>query len=182
MSSGLFFLNTEDFEVRNTGKGSTLCCTIDGYALVLYYSTKCEHCKKLIPLFKRLPGSVGGCTFAMVNVSTNKELVKLSKTTKAPIQYVPYVVLHLEGQPFMRYDGPHEIEEMKRFVVEIAQKIAQAKPKAQKPQQAQQQAQVAKQVAQPKQDIPAFTIGVPKNAGPLGQHQYQVFDGAYASK
>lgn len=180
MSSGLFFLNTEDFEVRNSGKGSTLCITIDGYALVLYYSTKCEHCQKLIPLFKKLPGSVGGCTFAMVNVSQNKEVVKLSKTTKAPIQYVPYIVLHINGEPFMRYDGPYSIEEMKRFVVEIAQKVSQATPK--KAQAGQQKPMAPAKQAPPAQEIPAFTIGVPKNSGPLGSTQYQVFDGAYSKK
>ena len=181
MSSGLFFVTTEDFEIRNTGKGSTLCVTIDGYALVLYYSTKCEHCQKLIPIFKKLPGTVGGCTFAMVNVSQNKEILKLSKSTKAPISYVPYVVLHINGEPFMRYDGPHDLNEMKRFVVEIAQKVSQAKATPKR-------AQVRAQNPTPKQEvpapvqIPAFTIGVPKNAGPLGSTQYQVFDGAYSKK
>lgn len=179
MSSGLFFLNQEDFEVRNGAKGSTLCVTIDGYSLVLYYSTKCAHCQKLIPIFKRLPGSVGGCTFAMTNVSQNKGIVRMAKTTKAPISYVPYIVLHINGEPFMRYDGPHDFESLKRFVVEIAQKVSQATP-AEDTKQASQVAQQrqVQQATEPQQHH-ANTIGVPKNSGPRGQLQYQAFDGAY---
>ncbi len=180
MSSGLFFLNQEDFEVRNGAKGSTLCVTIEGYTLVLYYSTKCEHCQKLIPIFKRLPGSVGGCTFAMTNVSQNKNIVKMSINTMAPIQFVPYIVLHINGEPFMRYDGPHEFHALKRFVVEIAQKVSQAAPQAQAPAKPQQAVQQAQPVQESQKEIPAFTIGVPKNSGPRGELSYQAFDGAYA--
>ncbi len=83
MSSGLFYLNETDFTVKETQKGKTLSVGIEGYSLVLFYSTKCQHCQSLIPIFKKLPNSVGGCTFAMVNVSQNKGIVTKSSTTKS---------------------------------------------------------------------------------------------------
>ena len=173
MSNGLFYLNETDFTVKENQKGKILTAGIEGYSLVLFYSTKCQHCQSLIPIFKKLPNTVGGCTFAMVNVSQNKGLITKSSTTKSPIKYVPLMILHINGEPFMRYDGPHELEEMKRFVIEIAKKVSKNK----KP---------TSNVAQTKNNvgsnIPAYTIGQPKNSGALHSVCYPGFDSAYVSK
>ena len=67
---------------------------------------------------------MGGCTFAMVNVSQNKGIINKSQATKIPIKYVPLILLHIDGKPFMRYDGPHKFQDLKRFVIEIAQKVS----------------------------------------------------------
>lgn len=171
MSTGLFYLNETDFEIRKGPKGDSLCVGIDGYSLVLFYSNKCDHCQRLIPIFKKLPGTVGGCTFAMVNVS-KKQIVQKSKTTITPIKYVPYVVLHINGEPFMRYDGPHELDPMKKFVIEIAQKVTQKNPRENKQTPIQQEVNPV---------VPAFTIGVPKNSGPVDSSAYGYFDNAYGA-
>ena len=173
MSSGLFYLNETDFTVKETQKGKTLAVGIEGYSLVLFYSTKCQHCQSLIPIFKKLPNSVGGCTFAMVNVSQNRGIVTKSSTTKSPIKYVPLMILHVNGEPFMRYDGPHEMEEIKRFVIEIAKKMSKNK----KPQSNVARTKAANSVA-----IPGYTIGRPKNSGKRDAVSYPGFDSAYPSK
>jgi len=121
--SGLLFLSDEDFFVGKGTKGPILCTNIPGFSLILFYSTQCVHCQNLIPLFKKLPGTIGGCQFGMINVSSNKQCVQMSKDTIAPISYVPYIVLYIQGKPFMRYNGPHDAEEIKRFVIEVANKI-----------------------------------------------------------
>lgn len=172
MSSGLFYLNETDFTVKETQKGKTLAVGIEGYSLVLFYSTKCQHCQSLIPIFKKLPNSVGGCTFAMVNVSQNRGIVTKSSTTKSPIKYVPLMILHVNGEPFMRYDGPHKFDAIKRFVIEIAQRVS----KKQNP-----KSNVSQQVKK-EQSIPAYTIGRPKNSGPINEVSYLGFDSAYGKK
>jgi hypothetical protein len=47
----------------------------------------------------------------------------MSQTTIAPIKYVPFVVLYVNGKPFMIYKGPHDEGEIRKFVVEIANNI-----------------------------------------------------------
>ena len=47
----------------------------------------------------------------------------MSKDTIAPISYVPLVILSINGKPFMQYKGPYDINEIKRFVLEVAQKV-----------------------------------------------------------
>lgn len=149
--SGLLFLSADDFVLQKGTKGTILCTAIPGFSLILFYSTQCPHCQKLIPVFKKLPGSIGGCQFGMINVSTNKNVIKLSKDTIAPVTYVPYLVLYVNGRPFMKYNGPLAEAELKRFVIEVAQKI-ETKQKF--------SSENVKEDVRGR--IPAYTIGIPK--------------------
>lgn len=166
--SGLLFLSSDDFNVSRGTKGNILCHTIPGFSLILFYSTQCEHCQTLIPIFKKLPGSIGGCQFGMINVSTNKTCVRMSKSTIAPINYVPYIVLYVDGKPFMSYKGPHDSGEIKRFIFEVAQKV-----------QGKQKLSGEKIREDPKGNgIPQYTIGHPLY-GPDDKVCYLEFDTAY---
>lgn len=118
--SYLLFLTSEDFFISNE---KILCNNIPNFSLILFYSTQCVHCKNLIPIFKKLPNIIEGCQIGMLNVSTNKECIQMSKKTIAPIEYVPYIVLQVNGVPFMRYNGPHDMLEIRKFVVEVINKI-----------------------------------------------------------
>ena len=121
--SGLLFLTADDFSIQKGPKGSILCHSIPGFSLILFYSTQCVYCQNLIPIFKRLPGSIGGCQFGMINVSKNKNVVRMSKDTIAPITYVPYIILYIHGKAFMRYDGPSDFNEIQKFVIDVASKV-----------------------------------------------------------
>jgi thiol-disulfide isomerase/thioredoxin len=165
--SGLLFLSSEDFSVAKGTKGDILCHSIPGFSLILFYSTQCTHCQSLIPIFKRLPGTIGGCQFGMINVSVNKQCVRMSKDTVAPITYVPYIVLYINGRPFMRYQGPHDAGEIQKFVLAVAEKV-QNKQKF--------SSEAVKE--DPRGGIPAYTIGHPL-CGPDDKVCYLDFDDAY---
>lgn len=147
--SGLLFLTSDDFHVANGTKGKILCHSIPNLSLILFYSTMCEHCQNLIPIFKRLPGTIGGCQFGMINVSTNKKCVQDSQETITPIEYVPYIILYINGRPFMRYNGPQDSGEIRRFVMEVAKKVNT------------KQQFSSKHVKQPSKKIPEYTLGIP---------------------
>jgi len=149
--SGLLFLTTADFNNQRGGKGPIMCTNIQGFSLILFYSTECHHCQSLIPIFKRLPGSVGGCQFGMINVSQNKQCVIMSRNTIAPIQVVPYIVLYINGKPHMRYNGPYLSEEIGRFIVEVAKNV-QASDTNNKHENIKEDQRGG---------IPAYTIGIP---------------------
>lgn len=167
--SGLLFLNSEDFQIQRGQKGSILCTNIQGFSLILFYSTQCEHCQSLIPIFKRLPGSVGGCQFGMINVSHNKQSVIMSRQTIAPIKVVPYIVLYINGRPYMRYNGPHDPREIGRFIVEVAKKVQKNQNFAKDDQRIKEN---------PRDGIPAYTIGHPL-CGPDDKVCYLDFNDAY---
>lgn len=149
--NGLLFLTNEDFQLLNGQKGQILCTPIKGFSLILFYSTQCKHCQSLIPLFKQLPGTVSGCQFGMLNVSSNKQVVLMSRNTISPITVVPYIVLYVNGKPYMRYNGPHDIKEISRFIIEVAQSIQTNK---QIPDQ-------EEKVTTTEKRIPEYTIGHP---------------------
>ena len=166
--SGLLFLSTDDFCVTKGAKGSILCHEIPGFSLILFYSTQCVHCQTLIPIFKTLPGTINGCQFGIINVSSNKKCVQMSKETIAPISYVHYIVLYIEGKPFMRYNGPHDGGEIRRFVIEVANKI-QSKQKFS-----------TETVKDTKKGIPEYCTGIPL-CGDDSKVCYLPFDDAYGN-
>ena len=171
--SGLLFLTTEDFSIQRAVRGGYIMCTnnIQGFCLILFYSTECQYCQSLIPIFKRLPGSVGGCQFGMINVSNNKQCVIMSRNTIAPIKVVPYIVLYINGKPHMRYNGPYVAEEIGRFIVEVARKV-----------QSQETSDKDERIKEdPRGGIPAYTIGHPL-FGPDDKVCYLEFDDAYGKE
>ena len=170
--SGLHFLTSDDFQIQRGSKGPILCTTLQGFSLVLFYSTQCEHCQSLIPIFKRLPGSVGGCQFGMINVSHNKKCILMSRQTIAPISEVPYIVLYVNGKPYMRYRGPHDPSEIARFIVEVSQKVQSNQNFAKDDQRIKQDT---------KSGIPDYTIGKPL-CGPDDKVCYLDFEDAYTNE
>ena len=168
--NGLLFLMSEDFHIQKGTKGNILCHKIPGFSLLLFYSTKCIHCQELVPVFKKLPGTIDGCQFGMINVSQNKRCVLMSRETIASIDVVPYIILYCNGKPFMRYQGPYDSNEISRFVIEVTKAIKN------------KQKLSTEVVKQPKEGnkIPEYTIGKPL----YGQNSkicYLEFDGAYLS-
>jgi hypothetical protein len=121
--SGLLFLQTQDFNIQKGVKGDILCHGIRGLSLVIFYSTNCQYSRHLIPIFKRLPGQVGGCQFGMINISLERNIILMSKSTISEIKYVPLIILYVSGKPFIRYDGPHDENEIRRFIFEVSNKI-----------------------------------------------------------
>lgn len=175
--SGLLFLTTDDFQLVQGTKSKIMTHNTRGFSLILFYSTQCVHCKDLIPIFKQLPGKVGGCQFGMINISQNKQVIMMSRDTTASIEVVPYIILYINGKPYMRYQGPNKIEEISRFIVEVAQKIQSKSANTETNLQQQNNAKKP----QVNNQIPAYTIGKPL----IGQDEdvcYLEFDLAYGHK
>jgi thioredoxin-like negative regulator of GroEL len=121
--SGLLFLQSEDFSIQKGTKGDILCHNIRAISLILFYSTNCKFSRELIPVFKKLPGQLGGCQFGMINVSSDRNVILMSQNTISPVKYVPLIILYVSGRPFIRYDGPHDENEIRRFILEVTSKI-----------------------------------------------------------
>lgn len=150
--SGLLFLQACDFSVQNGQKGDIVCNNIRGISLILMYSTKCEYCQRLIPIFKRLPGTIGGCQFGMINVSVETDIVLMSRNSISPIKYVPLIILYVNGKPFIRYDGPHTEQDIRQFLFEVTSKL-QAKEKF--------SSDKNKENSKNSREIPEYTVGYP---------------------
>lgn len=121
----LLYFNTNDFSLRRHKNAEKLCTKVKGLSLIFYHSNKCEFCHVFVPIFKELPKRVGGCMFGTINISENKELVEISKKSTTPLEYVPYIVLYIDGVPFMRYDGQRSLEGIRSFIFQVAERLQQ---------------------------------------------------------
>ena len=122
--NGLLYLSSDDFFIQDTPSGKLLnTYSTQGLILILFYSTQCKHCVNAIPIFRNLPQMIHGCSFGMINVSTNARVVHMSKSTVSPIQYVPYIVLYFNGEPYYKYKGQVNIENIQRFISEVSKML-----------------------------------------------------------
>lgn len=211
--SGILFMGSDDFCVRAGEKGNMLCLTgWKGLTLIMFYSKECQFCYKLINKFKQLPTIVNGCKFAMCCINRHFDIVEKSKNTIAPIEYVPDVILYVDGAPYIRYDGPHEVEDIKSFIFTVYERLQKTcfsdnnKPQQQTlsppqhknnnypsshdnirmQQQQQQQPQSNNNnynIHQPTQNyIPAYTIGKPLCGQKRQDRCYLEFKTAYPNR
>lgn len=93
----------------------------------------------------------------------------LSRKTIAPIKEVPYIVLYVNGKPYMRYKGPQDAAEIGRFIVEVSKNVQnnQSFSKDDK-----------RIIKEDTKGIPAYTIGIPL-CGPDDKVCYLKFNNAY---
>lgn len=179
--NALHFLSSSNFRIVNKDGKALLYTDVPGFALILFYTTDCPHCSALKPIFHTLPGKVGGCHIGMVDVKHNKQCILMSRQTTAPITVVPYVVLYVNGKPYMRYKGPASDQEIVKFVITVAkqaqtqiqpQQSAQSSGQAQNRQDSRVQPQVGS-------SIPAFTIAQPKSGDKCDGVCYLDYGDAY---
>jgi thioredoxin-like negative regulator of GroEL len=122
--SGLLFLTSDDFSLIESDKGNIMKLNgVNGFSLILFYSTKCDHCSNIIPIFKRLPSILGGCNFGMINVNNNKECIMMSRKSITNINVVPYIILYVNENPYIRYEGSYTEKEISNFIIKISSEI-----------------------------------------------------------
>lgn len=160
--NGLLFLSSEDFYVNEHPTEKLLCSHVNqGLLLVLFYSTQCDHCKKAIPIFRELPQRIHGCSFGMINVSTNAKVVHLSRNTISPIQYVPLIFLYVNGEPYYKYKGNIALPEIQQFIAQMSQML-ESKQRFVTPSAGGQTAASGAALPAPKEKrIPEYSIGIP---------------------
>jgi len=177
--SGLLFLTADDFTVENGTKGKILCNPIPSFSLVLFYSNQCKHCKTLVPIFKKLPGTIGGCQFGLLNVGTNMKVVQKSKGTVTEIQYVPLIILYINGKPFMRYAGKYNQAEIVQFVVSMSKRVQTKEAFVNKNNSLKPDPNITED---PRGGIPAFSIGNPLKGDGRFDVCYLEFQNAYSKQ
>lgn len=163
-NKGILYLTHDDFAIVVNSKGNkSLCHGIDGLSIVLFYSNDCEYCDAFKPIFRELSTIMGGCSFGMLNVMNNREIIKISSTTTTKIEAVPYIILYINGRPFMRYDGERTTQHVREFITGISEKINHK-----------QSFMTTASKNEEKDEIPEFAI--PKNRR---KKCYVIFDEAY---
>lgn len=87
-------------------------------SFVLFYSPNCPYSTSFLPVFRELPKYIHGCVFAMLNVSTNFDLIQRSQQTALPIDEVPYLILFYNGVAMLKYDADLTLDAIRHFILE----------------------------------------------------------------
>ena len=93
----------------------------------------------------------------------------MAKETIAPIGYVPYIILYINGKPFMRYNGPHANNEIRRFIIEVSNKV-----------QNKQKFSTENNITKPEKGIPEYCTGHPISGDINSRICYLEFEKAYS--
>ena len=160
------YLADTDFKLVEGKKGLLLANNLPGVSIVLFYSKKCEYCAQCIPVFVNLSRMIPSCQFAMLNVSTYYNVASSSAKTIAPIDVVPYIVLYVNGRPFMRYNGEKTPEDLGGFIQNVLNHIQSRK-------------NFSTMKVDHQHEIPAYSIAVPYNVVCEGDECYLSFGEAY---
>ncbi len=98
------FLNSSDFALNGD---MLMCKKTPNLLLVLFYSTNCPHCGPARDIVSRVAMQFmqGNCKFGMINITQNPKVTQLSRASKTPITYVPFVLAFFNGEPLAKYSG-----------------------------------------------------------------------------
>lgn len=95
------FLTTDDFYISNDKQ---LRCHRTGYCFVFFMAPSCVFCENLKPLFNSMSSFVKGLDFAYMDVEQNNyKLVRMTQETNYIIEYVPLLIMFLNGEPVARF-------------------------------------------------------------------------------
>ncbi len=110
-----------NFKVVPTMKGIVLGNDIKGISLIVFYKLNCEKSNTFLQLFDTAMDDNDYCTFAKVNTDMYPEYIAESAKTKTPINVSdgPYVVIYVDGRPYMSYDGPVDNIEIKKLLMYV---------------------------------------------------------------
>lgn len=165
--NSLLFLTQSDFSIQQGKKGNILCTNLSGVSLVLFYSKQCPHCSDVFPVFQTLPRIVPGCQFALLNISAYPGVAGMSQKTIAPLTHVPFIILYVNGRPFMKYNGQKSLNAISGFVNEVLQRIQSKKNFS------------SNTRIENENEIPEYAAGIPFNLVCEGEQCYLTVSEAY---
>ena len=111
-------LTPDDFKVINTPRGDVIETILKGISLVLFYNPDCEYSNAFLPLLDQMNNTIG-CLFGKFNIVKYQTHTALTLKTKTPLTYTPYIVLYVNGKPYMSYNGPPDEVEIKKLIMYI---------------------------------------------------------------
>ena len=167
MSNNIFYLQEKDFSLQEGKKGNVLCCNTRGITLILFYSKSCPHCSDVLPVFQTLPRVVPHCQFGLLNISNHMRVAEMSINSICPIEYVPFIVLYINGRLFMKYTGPKTLEDIAKFLNDVISRLNTKKNFS------------SLKIDSQENEIPPYSIGVPFNLVCEGEQCYLNFSEAY---
>ena len=176
MSRCQLFLGIDDFESRVGPKGKLLLTQISGLSLILFYDAQAQVTPIYLNLLKTIQPHLSGCQIGRCIVNYNNK-----QFFKDFIQFVPILILYINGIPQVAYSDEPNPNNVILFVNEYTKRFTQ-RQKTLQSQGQNQNSQVSykndyqQTHAQREQEIKErTTIGIPI-VGDMKNAVYMIFD------
>ena len=104
----------------------TLLSKNAGPILVYFYSTGCQGCSVFRPHWADVISSDFKRTFAFaeINLERHSKVVGVSRNSKTPIPYTPYLMLFINNEPYAVYKGTMNATSVSSFLKKIIEKLS----------------------------------------------------------
>ena len=113
----IFYLSYGDFHIQQGTNSPLLCHGMNHISMIMFHSTQSSYSQQIAPIFKMLPQAIRGCQFGIINIGQHMNLVQMAAQTNTPIEYVPLIIMYVNGIPYMEYKGPADLENMRQFII-----------------------------------------------------------------
>lgn len=153
MANNIYTLGSQHFNLTGTNT-KTLTISPGGQVFVLFRSAGCNVCKAFEPIYRAIAPSFIGAKFTVVDVDANRDVINKTRQTAHPVQSVPTLFFYNEKNPFAKYKGDFNRNDVVSFITAVLENSVRA---MQQPVQSQQrqssQYQPPAQYHQPSQHI-----------------------------
>jgi hypothetical protein len=110
-------LSHQNFSVVGTHQ-KTLCTNLRNVALIFFKMDGCDNCAQFSPIFFKLAKTDNRVSYAILNITQNKDVVIWSRQTSTPINTVPTLILYINGKPHARFNGTKNIPSLQSFITQ----------------------------------------------------------------
>jgi len=105
----VFELSTQNFSLSRDQK--TLKINIPGIVLVMFKMDGCQGCAATDPIFRQLSMDTSKVnSYAVINLTRNREVAKMAMNTNTPIPHVPLFILYVNQEPKAIHKGKRELQ------------------------------------------------------------------------
>jgi hypothetical protein len=109
-------LTSQNFSLSNTGKSKNLNINLGGAVLCFFKMDSCPGCNNFDPIFRQLSLEETNINYSIINLSSHRDIVTMSRQTTTPITAVPFLLLFINGNPHAKYNGQKTISALKSFI------------------------------------------------------------------
>lgn len=106
-------------------QGKTLRINLPGIVFVMFKSENCSYCRQSLPIIQSLSKRDKRITWAIIDVSKNKDVVQKAASTNTPIKGVPMFILYANGSPIAKYKGDRTEPAIIDFINKLLPQLSQ---------------------------------------------------------
>lgn len=126
----VYELTAQNFNVVQ-GRKKILTINIPGTVLVFFKMDQCDGCRLFQPVFYQLSNEDRRLNYAIINISTYRQVAQLAHGTSTPIRKVPSLILFHNSRPKARYNGSKSNVAIKSFLNKVLAQLPQQNPQNQ---------------------------------------------------